>query len=106
MKRWEKRRYFVTQWEPGPPVDHLGPLQVDLFLSLLACTIYGYEEDSEFDQDHQSIDSGMKQGLIFGRWFSTQCVEGEWGNHRISELKDISRQEFDAFEKRGWTNMD
>lgn len=102
MKRWEKRRYFVTDWEPGPPIDHLGPLKVDHTISLPACTIYGYEEDSEIDADHATIDSAMKRGLIFGRWFSTQCIGGEWGHHRISDLKDITREQFEAVEKGGW----
>lgn len=106
MKRWEKRRYFVTQWEPGPPIDHLGPLKIDHCFSLEACTIYGYEDDSEDERDHPIIDSAMKRGLVFGRWFSTMCIAGEWGHHRISDLKDITREEFEAVEKRGWTNMD
>ena len=106
MKRWEKRRYFVTDWEPGPPIDHLGPLKIDYSLSLPACTIYGYEDDSEDERDHPIIDSAMKRGLIFGRWFSTMCVAGEWGHHRISDLKDITREEFETVEKRGWANMD
>ncbi len=104
MKRWEKRRYFVRQWEPGPegPMQ-LGPLKLDYALSLPACTIYGYEEDSEFDDDHRRIDDAMKRGIIFGRWFSTQCVEGEWGSQPIGQMKDITREEFEAVERRRWT---
>jgi len=105
-RRWHKRRYFVTQWEPGPPIDHLGPLKIDYSFSLPACTIYGFETDSEDERDHPHIDSAMKRGLIFGRWFSKMCIDGEWGNHRISELKDITREEFEKAEERRFTNLE
>lgn len=107
MKRWEKRRYFVTEWEPGPPgqFDHLGALKIDHSLSLPACTIYGYEDDSEDERDHFHIDSGMRRGLIFGRWFSTNCVNGEWGHHHISDLTDITADNFESARQRNWDNI-
>jgi hypothetical protein len=103
MKRWHKRRYFTRDWMPDDEQE--SPVAAIVF-SLPACKIYGYEDDSEDERDHVFIDSGMRRGLIFGRWFSTICVEGEWGNHRISDLKDISREEFEAVEKTGWRKTD
>ena len=99
MKRWEKRRYFTRDWMPDD--EQASPIAAIVF-SLPACKIYGYEDDSEIDEDHRTIDAAMKRGLIFGRWFSTICVEGEWGSQPIRELKDITREEFEAVEKSGW----
>ena len=102
MKRWTKRRYFYRDWEPGPPIDRLGPLKIDVTFSLPACRIFGYEDDSEDERDHQHIDSAMKRGLIFGRWFSAQCIGGEWGSHRIAELTDITKEQFETAQERGF----
>ena len=104
MRRWDKRRFFITHWKPGPPIDHLGPLKIDANFSMPACTIFGYEQDSEIDADHYHVDSGMKRGLIFGRWFSAQCVEGEWGHHHIKDLSQIAEATFDAAQQQGFRN--
>ena len=99
MKRWTKRRYFTRDWMPDD--EQASPIAAIVF-SLPACKIYGYEDDSEDERDHFHIDSGMKRGLIFGRWFSSQCVGGEWGHHRISDLTDITADDFEFARQRGW----
>ncbi len=99
MKRWEKRRYFTRDWIPKD--EQASPVAFKVF-SLPACKIYGYEDDSEFDEDHKSVDFAMERGQIFGRWFSVACTEGEPGTQPITELNEITQEEFETLEKRGW----
>ncbi len=105
MKRWEKRRFFVRNWEPYKEGTVFGPFKPNVVFSLPACKIYGYEDDSEFDADHQAIDAAMKRGFVFGRWFSTLCVDGEPGSQPFSELKLISKEEFEAAQRREWKDQ-
>lgn len=103
MKRWEKRRYFKRLWVPIPGEQkHFGPLKFDASFSLPACLIWGYEDDSEFDADHRSIDAAMKRGLIFGRWFSVNCTDGEPGTQPISELVEVTAADFETAMKDEW----
>lgn len=82
MKRYEKRRYFK------------------MFFDTLI--IYGYESDSEFEEDHQVLDDATANGYIFGEWFSTACVDGEYGSNHIENLVLITKEEFEEAESRGW----
>jgi hypothetical protein len=83
-------------------VENIGPLKVDASFALPACRIYGYEDDSEYEEDHHSIDAAMKRGLVFGRWFSVNCLEGEPGTQPVTELREITKEEFDRASRRGW----
>lgn len=82
MKRYEKRRYFK------------------MFFDIL--TIYGYEDDSEFEEDHQLLDNATSKGYTSGYWFSTACVGGEYGSNHIENLIMIPKEEFEEAKSRGW----
>jgi len=86
MKRYEKSRYFK------------------MFFDTLI--VYGYEDDSEFEEDYQVLDHATSNGYIFGKWFSEACIYGEYGSNRIENLVLISREEFEEAKLRGWCIMD
>ena len=97
MRRWHRRRFFVTDYEPDTSkktatlrgmkfeVHHLEPVR-----------IWGYESDSEFEADHTQVDLIMKRGRIFGYWFSRNCTDGEVGSHAQENLVEITEEEFDT----------
>lgn len=105
MKRWERRRYFCRQWEPTTQkAVYMGGMKIPVAHSMPAVTIFGYEDDSEYNEDHASIDAAMKRGFIFGRWFSVNCRDGEPGTQPMDELMLITKKDFEAAQKRGWTS--
>jgi hypothetical protein len=65
-------------------------------------TIYGYEEDSEYDEDHEYIDNGLEKGFVNGYWFSVLCVDGEYGAHPLDRMESISEADFEAAKQRRW----
>jgi len=96
MRRWHRRRFFVFDYEPEPTATKQGQgLGAVEILTLPACRIWGYESDSEFDEDHNSIDFAMKRGNIFGCWFSRHCPEGEPGMQTFKDLQEITEEEFE-----------
>ena len=53
--------------------------------------------------DREDVERMWKRGLVFSRCFSVVCPEGELGTHPIATLSEISREEFEAAEARGWS---
>ena len=82
-KRYEKRRYFARM------------LDNDL-------TIFGYEDDSPYEEDHENLDDATERGYIFGEWFSAACPEGELGSTHISRLHEITKHQFEAAQRLKW----
>ena len=74
-QRWHRRRFFKLVWE-------------DL-------TIYGYEDDSPYEEDHEIIDRNLSNGIIDGQWFSEACPEGEGGEQSLERLMPITEKEFE-----------
>ncbi len=103
MKRWEKRRFFIRRWEPkgDQPIMLHGVSFAHVF-EVPAVTIYGYEEDSEVEEDHHHIDLAMKKGLVFGKWFSQFCRDGEWGTQVLNLCEQITEKDFELAKENDW----
>src|SRR5689334_12838331 len=97
-KRWEKRHFYICKW-PGKTRE-LAPNE--FVFPEHPLDIYGYEDDSEFEADHERIDDALEQGFIFGKWFSIYCPEGEYGEQHASMLFEITPEQFEAAQERGW----
>ena len=82
MKRYEKTSYFKMLYQ-----DFI---------------IYGYEDDSPYEEDHYHIDKLVSRGRIFGFWFSIACPNGEYGSNPLGSLIAISQKEFENAKEKGW----
>lgn len=105
MKRWTKRRYFKLVWYPTLPDGkkiNLHGIEMTVVTLTGPLAIFGYEDDSEYAEDHALIDKALLDGRVYGEWFSTQCVEGEWGSHLIANARQILAEEFEEAKNNGF----
>lgn len=103
-KRWERRRYFKFTWAVPPSGKvRLGDMALDSFpITDKPLVIYGYESDSEFNDDHGYIDECLWHGKVHGYWFSIKCVDGEWGSNPLARMTQISAEEFELAKNVGF----
>jgi hypothetical protein len=53
------------------------------------------------------IDSGLRRGWLYGKWFSRTQPEGEWGvMHKKFLQSPMSEAEFESFRAKGWVTGD
>lgn len=65
--------------------------------------IYGYSARSRFEEDHRYENMRWKAREEFPSYcFSIREPDGEYGFTPLSEVEEISEEEFDEARKRGW----
>jgi len=61
------------------------------------------EEQAEFNYVCQRYAGEWSESFCFGRFYSTLCSEGEYGDiHRSTITSIISDEEFEEYRKAGW----
>src|SRR5215467_11558070 len=101
MKRWSKRRFFKFWYDTtGIPEVQTTDGAFTIITPQVRTWIYGVEEDSEYDDDHAYVDRVTEQGMIYGRWFSEVCLDGDIGVNRLARMIEITEAEFEAAKQR------
>lgn len=100
--------YFVRHVEPygGPSKVMFAGQEIDVIGLDAELMIYGYKVTTDDPHDAAIMESAEQRGYIFTQSFSVACVEGEPGSHPMSELREITRDEFEAAQARGWEVVD
>ncbi len=100
-QRWHRRRFFkFLDAEPAGIIEDGKFVAFDQQEPPLM--IYGYESDSAYRDDHEYIDECIANGWVPGEWFSEACPEGEFGDQRGEKLIEITEDEFNEAQRRGW----
>lgn len=92
------RRHFVPPvLEPGDPTILLVDEPV---------TIYGYAERSPYAEDQAAERDAWRTHRAFMAWcFSPLCPEGEIGFVPLSDVEEITAEEFAAARGAGWPQL-
>ena len=97
------RRYYQLLWSPSKDRKEMesrfGKDFVYMAIHDGPLNIFGYEQRSKHPGDKQIMDEKYEQGFIYGRWFSSNCPEGEPGFYHLSKLTEITETEFKAFRR-------
>lgn len=65
--------------------------------------IYGRKIESTYPEDRAFMRLQEQRGYIYTESFSVACVEGELGSQPLGLLTEISKGDFEAARKVGWT---
>lgn len=98
-------RFFRRVWDPGPA----GTVEVGHVVVMTPSTpdgglaIYGYSARSEYPEDHALEDQAWRRRKVFFAWnYSVMAPDGEPGMVPLAEVEEITRDEFELAQRRGW----
>jgi len=99
-----KEHWFLKLWSPGPQYEailiagHIPDLDEhrrDL--------IERYGDDEETGYEMRQMRDNLSRGLAFTRSYSVVEPDGEYGDHHISTLLEITREQFEALQAQGFS---
>jgi hypothetical protein len=53
-----------------------------------------YDSEEEYQYEIEITKESIKNGYVFGMWYSDACVEGELGSNHLSTLQVITERQF------------
>lgn len=75
-------------------------------MALPDLTVYGHSIDAwtqaNYPEDLVHTQASRRNGMEFGCWHSTACVDGEVGSNQRQSLVEISYEDFVAARDAGW----
>lgn len=88
------------------PVQELGVLvfgKTSSDLEILDGEVRSGASHDEAIYTLRNLTEARERGYYFGRWYSTLCPEGEFGDQHVSRCWPITTQEFEEARDNQWT---